>query len=82
MMMVVYDLVLEQVAPDLDMWQWAGDVVPFRNYLSWFLVALVFQICGKLIRIRFTNRMAAVLLIIQFLFFLILVIFGTNYSSG
>ncbi len=82
LMMVVYDLVLEQVAPVLDMWYWSGDEIPFRNYLSWFLVALAFQLIGKAIRIRFTNKMATALLIIQFLFFLILVIFGTNSSLG
>jgi len=82
LMMVGYDLVLEQVAPDLDMWSWAGNEVPFRNYLSWFLTALVFQLAGRAIRITVTNRMAVALLIIQFLFFLMLVIFGTNSSSG
>jgi len=44
--MVVYDLVLEleQCAPGLGMWYWSGDNVPVKNYLTWFILALLFHL--------------------------------------
>ncbi len=36
LMMVGYDLVMEHVAPKMDMWSWQEDVIPpIQNYLMW-----------------------------------------------
>lgn len=42
--MVIYDLLLEPFAMRFGLWSWAGGSVPFRNYLSWFLVSLLLQL--------------------------------------
>lgn len=39
--MVVFDLLLEQVAVSLHYWHWLGDGVPRRNYAAWFLMSFV-----------------------------------------
>jgi len=70
--MVVYDVILEQMAPALDMWYWLGDVIPFQNYLSWFVLAIIFHALFKLLHIKTSNRLAPTVLICQFLFFLVL----------
>jgi len=70
--MVVYDVVLEKIAPLLDMWYWFDGVIPNQNFLSWFVLAVIFHSSLKLFRIRTANRLAPVVLICQFLFFLIL----------
>ena len=43
LLMVAFDLVLEQAASVLDYWHWAGDVIPLRNYIAWFVVSLGLQ---------------------------------------
>lgn len=39
--MVLFDLLLEQVAVSLHYWRWAGVSVPFRNYVAWFVMSLM-----------------------------------------
>lgn len=72
--MIMYDLLLEQAAPELDMWHWAHGTIPLQNYFSWFLLALFFQLFLKVFRIPVRNPLAPILLLCQFLFFLVLVI--------
>ena len=42
--MLVYDIVMEQVAPLMDMWSWKEVAVPLQNYATWFAIAIVFHI--------------------------------------
>jgi len=74
-LMVGYDFILEQVAPRLDMWQFTDDNVPFQNYLVWFLFSIVLHSLIKLFRINTQNRLSSIVLIAQFVFFLVLAIF-------
>lgn len=67
--MVLYDVVAEQVAPTLGMWRFAGGLAPFRNYLAWFGLAVVFHSLLQSFKIRFSNPLAVWLLTVQFLFF-------------
>jgi putative membrane protein len=72
--MLVYDIVLEQVAPALDMWYWKNGHIPLQNYLAWFALALVFHLLLKIFKVRIVNPFALLLLGSQFLFFLLLFI--------
>jgi len=71
-MMLLYDVVLEQLAPFLDLWHWDGGRVPFKNYLVWFVIALVFHAVFKVAHVKTTNKLSALLWLCQFMFFLIL----------
>ncbi len=71
-MMLMYDLVLEQVAPKMDMWTWDGGQVPLENYVAWFIVAAVFHALIEIFSIKIKNPLSATVLIIQFVFFLVL----------
>lgn len=71
-MMLIYDLVLEQMAPVMDMWSWAGNQVPLQNYLAWFSLAVIFHVLIKTAGINTKNPLAWVILSCQFFFFLIL----------
>jgi bisanhydrobacterioruberin hydratase len=73
-LMVVYDLVLEQVAPDLGMWNWKNEVIPLQNYIAWFVVAFIFVLVFRLFNIKTSNKIAPLIFILQFLFFLSLMI--------
>ncbi|MFN8255984.1 MAG: carotenoid biosynthesis protein [Bacteroidales bacterium] len=74
LLMVVYDIVLEQVAPKIDMWYWKNDLIPIQNYLAWFGIAVFFHSVIKVSKIKTENALAHILLICQFLFFLSLLI--------
>lgn len=74
-LMVGYDFILEKVAPRLDMWQFTNDNVPLQNYIVWFNFSLVLHSLIKLFRVNTQNRLSLVVLISQFVFFLVLAIF-------
>ncbi len=73
-LMLTYDLVLEQVAPRMDMWSWQNNSVPLQNYVAWFLIALVFVAIMKIFKINTKNSLSRVLLTCQFLFFIALML--------
>ena len=70
--MLLYDLVLEHAAPKMDMWFWQNNRVPLQNYLAWFFIAVGFHLLLKLFKVKTANPMSYVILICQFLFFIIL----------
>lgn len=72
LLMLMYDIVLEQVAPGMDMWKWSGNNVPFQNYLAWFILSVLFHTSIRLFKIDTENKLSATLFVAQFLFFLLL----------
>jgi len=72
--MVLYDVLLEQVAPLMDMWKFDGGAPPLRNYTSWFLLAVIFHSLVSLAGIKPINRIAPFVLYVQTGFFVILLI--------
>lgn len=73
--MLVYDLVMEQVAPMLDLWYWNHGTIPLKNYVAWFVIALIFQALLVLFKIKLKNPIAIALVLCQFGFFLVLMIY-------
>ena len=72
LLLVGYDLVLEQVAPKLDMWYWERGVIPLKNYLAWFVIAILFHSLFKAFRINPHNPLAGILFVSQMVFFILL----------
>lgn len=70
--MVGYDLVLEQVAPKMDMWSWQNNSVPLQNYIAWFGIAVIFHGLLKISKIETKNKLSVTILICQILFFVAL----------
>jgi putative membrane protein len=68
-LMVVYDLVLEYVAPVMGMWSWENRYPGPRNFFMWFLVSLVFHSLFQRLGLTIENKPARFLFLIQFLFF-------------
>jgi bisanhydrobacterioruberin hydratase len=75
MLMLVYDLIVEHIAPVIDMWYWNKNIVPLQNYLAWFLIAAFFQTVVKLFNIKIKNQISTTIFVCQALFFLSLIIF-------
>lgn len=74
-MMLTYDLVLEEVAPVMDMWTWSAADVPVQNYISWWVIAALMHALVASNRLKFTNRLAMPVILVQFIFFTIIYIF-------
>jgi len=72
--MVLYDVLMEQVAPAMDMWKFDDGAAPLRNYTSWFLLAVIFHSLVRLAGIKPVNTIAPFVLYIQACFFVILLI--------
>jgi len=69
LLMVVYDVLLEQTAPILDMWEFEGGYAPVQNYLSWFIISVIFLVFLRLTGSKFENRMAPFIFVLQLVFF-------------
>ncbi len=39
LLMVLFDVILEKVAAILDFWYWSESVVPFKNYIAWYVIS-------------------------------------------
>lgn len=72
--MLIYDIVLEQAAPKLDMWTWQNPGVPIRNYISWYIISFGFVFLLNVFKIKTENPLALTLFICQFVFFVLLTI--------
>jgi len=75
LIMILYDIVLESVAPFLDMWYWNGNTVPLQHYLAWFVMALIFHGLVKWKKVKTENPLAPAIFICQFLFFVAILLF-------
>ena len=74
LLMLLYDLIMEQVAPVINMWSFEADSVPARNYVAWFILAFIFHSVLKLTGIKYKNQIAPFVFYTQAGFFLILTI--------
>jgi putative membrane protein len=75
LLMVIYDIILEQTAPSLDMWDFNEGKVPARNYISWFIISLIFHTIIRLSGIKIKNEIAVTIFLVQVVFFIVLSVF-------
>ncbi|HPE39638.1 MAG TPA: carotenoid biosynthesis protein [Bacteroidales bacterium] len=68
-LMIIYDLILETVAPFMDMWRFEAGVVPFQNYAIWFIVAFIFNTVLTLSNIKGNYKLCIAIFSIQMGFF-------------
>jgi bisanhydrobacterioruberin hydratase len=71
-LMVVYDIIMEPVAINLDMWSWGGGDIPIQNYIAWFVISVIMLSIFYMARMKYVNKVASALFFIQMAFFLIL----------
>ena len=72
---VLFDIILEPVAVKLNYWQWETSFIPLKNYLSWFVIAVVFGFAGFKLKAKFRSRYILHYIFAQFLFLCLLNIF-------
>ncbi len=71
-MMVLLDAVMEPVAPRIDYWIFANNHVPLKNYIHWFLVALVAHLFYLRLGGKKDGALGWNLYIVFFIFFMVL----------
>jgi putative membrane protein len=71
-LMTLLDLLIEPVAIAYDFWHWKDGVPPLQNYIAWLVVAFSLAALFQYIHFFKRNRVAVVLLVLQFVFFGIL----------
>ena len=70
--MTLLDVFIEPVAIKLDFWQWQNDVIPLQNYIAWYLISFLLFLFFRKVNGTIQNRIAIIVLAIQFLFFAVL----------
>lgn len=75
-LMVLYDVIMEWVAPVMQMWHFDTPYPPFRNFVAWFTAAFILHLGFELLKIRTANLPARALFIIQMLLFTIIGIYS------
>ena len=75
LLVTLIDLVIEQVAPKLDFWQFEDGLPSFHNYLGWIGVAFFTSYFFYPTIIKGNRNVSLLLLILQIIFFTTLFIF-------
>jgi bisanhydrobacterioruberin hydratase len=70
LLMLIYDFIIEHIAPFLNMWHWENNRVPVQNYIAWLIIAVLFQTTLGLAGIKIKNQIAGTIFACQTLFFL------------
>jgi putative membrane protein len=71
-LMVSLDILIERVAPFLGYWTWENDIVPFKNYLAWWMTGFALQIVYWRSPFPKQNPLARYLFMIIMTFFFLL----------
>lgn len=69
LLMTGMDVLIEPFAIKHKLWVWESSEVPLENYISWFLISLVIFSVGFRIYPKNFNKVAALTLLIFFVFF-------------
>lgn len=71
-LMVSLDFFIEPLSKTLGFWAWEGDIIPWQNYLAWWIVAFVIHLAFAKMRLNDDNPLARWYLPIIAAFFIML----------
>lgn len=75
LVMTFLDVIMEPVAMKSDFWNWENGVIPFYNYICWFMISLPLHLIYFKFKLSETNKVFDSLFIILTLFFTLLNVF-------
>lgn len=73
-MLVLLDYLIEPIAIKFDFWTWQNGIIPFKNYVAWFLFSFLFLMIFYKFQFDKNNSIAKLLYFVQILFFGVLTI--------
>jgi putative membrane protein len=68
-LMVLLDFFMEHSAPRFDFWSFEGAIAPIKNYVTWFIIAILFQSIVQLFKIKGDLTFSINLYVAQLVFF-------------
>ena len=69
-LMLGLDSLIEPLSSQLDFWYWESSSAPLQNFLSWFLISLLFTwVYYKYVKVITINSVAIAAFLVQVLFF-------------
>ena len=69
---VIFDLMLEPIAIELDYWNWTDGGIPLRNYYAWFAIAFTSSFLFDRMNVNLMNHAFRFYFIVQLIFFVLL----------
>jgi putative membrane protein len=69
MFMLIIDIFIENIAPQLDFWYWNNNAVPIQNYTAWYIFSFAFIFVYHQLELPLTNKIAPWLFGLQLTFF-------------
>lgn len=73
--MTLFDVLMEPVAVRSDFWTWHNGIIPFYNYVCWFLISLGLQAIYYRLKLVESNKVHDILFLNMVIFFLSLILF-------
>jgi putative membrane protein len=73
--MTLFDVLMEPVAVRSDFWTWQNGIIPFYNYVCWFLISLGLQAIYYWLKLVESNKVHDILFLSMVIFFLSLILF-------
>jgi putative membrane protein len=74
-----YDFFIEPVAINLDYWQWQGGVVPFQNYIAWFIIGSFVSWPLHAFNLKYYSPLLIPYLGIQWIYFNVMVLLNIRF---
>lgn len=74
-LMVILDFFIEQNAAKFDFWYWKNSIIPFQNYVAWFLISFLLNLLVQKYLAQKPNFTAKVFYFVQLIFFAALYFF-------
>jgi putative membrane protein len=73
--MTLFDAIMEPVAISSDFWLWKEGVIPFYNYVCWFIISLILQAVYYRFKLVESNKVHDLLFLCMTIFFVSLILF-------
>lgn len=74
-LMVILDFFIEQNAAKFDFWYWKNSIIPFQNYVAWFLISFLLNLLVQKYLAQKPNFTAKAFYFVQLIFFAALYFF-------
>lgn len=73
--MILFDIFIEHSAPTFDFWEFELSPVPLQNYISWFILALIFNYAVLKMNFKSDTKVCFHIYTVQVLFFMLFYVF-------
>jgi putative membrane protein len=67
--MLIIDIFIENIAPQLDFWYWKNNLIPIQNFTAWYIFSFIFMVIYHQLELPLTNKIAPWLYGLQLAFF-------------